>query len=53
VNFGIVKTIIFILAGYSSSYVDENKINQNQYPRIILYIPVASVQSYSDIQMQR
>jgi hypothetical protein len=44
VKFGIVKTIIFLLTGYSLSYVDENKtINQNKYNRIILYIPVASV----------
>jgi tryptophan-rich sensory protein len=43
VKFGIVKTIIFLLAGYSLSYVDENKTNQNKY-RMILYIPAASVQ---------
>jgi hypothetical protein len=48
VKFGIVKTIIFFLAGYSLSYmyVDENKTNQNKYHRIILCMPVASVQSY-------
>jgi hypothetical protein len=34
------------LAGYSLSYVDENKTNQHKYHRILLYIPVASVQSY-------
>jgi hypothetical protein len=49
VKFGIVKTIIFLLASYSLSNVDENKTNQNKYHRIILYIPVASVQSYSAI----
>jgi tryptophan-rich sensory protein len=43
-NFGIVKTIIFLLAGYSLSYVDENKTNQNTYHGIILYIPAAPVQ---------
>jgi hypothetical protein len=33
VKFGIMKTIIFLLAGYSLSYmyVDENKTNQNKY----------------------